>query len=174
VANLNCWNRHLAKKYGKVMPFSQLPLGAKRAMIWYMAVDGEAWKMPPLTKKLQEHQGVLFGKDDPSPLIHKFILKNMDFFDKHYGKVKFGLAMVPRSEIEAALMKSFKALKSGHDTLKEWLNEREGEGIPRHKTTDFPTIFSSYKDDGLFQDGWHRVSAYLKQKKEIIPCLYYA
>ena len=173
----NIWNRPLIKKYGKVMAFKDLPMGAKMAMAWYMAVDGEAWALPKnwtrggngeWSEKLQEHA-------------KKQLAKNMDYFDKEYGKKKFGLAMVPREEVEAIMFKGlqWRAKSEGapsYTSFSAWLKaytEDYSGGIPNHKTADYPSIFGDFKDDLLLQDGWHRFACYCKKKVKVLPFIYY-
>lgn len=163
---MNCWTKSLVKKYnGKKIAFKELPLGAKMSMIWYMAVNGEAWEIPD----------TYFGKFNENRM-KNFIRRNMDYFNKEYGNQKFGIVTIPVSELikafERATIQNNDIYKSFNAWLKDYEENKSG-GIPNHKNQDWCPILGCYKDDNLFQDGWHRFACYVKQGAKEITCLYY-
>ena len=159
-------NQLLIKKYGKVMLFKKLPMGSKLSMVHYMAVDGEAWALPKETMKKDGS----FRKAGKA--LNALLEKNMAFFDKTYGDTRFGLATVPREEVEVALLNGF---KNDHDNrnIKTIEDYFAIASTANHKTADWAVIFSSFDDDNILQDGWHRLTCYLEKKVKTIPCLYY-
>ena len=168
MAHSNQFNRPLIKNHGKVMPFKKLPMGCKLAMVHYMAVDGEAWALP---KEVLKKDG---GYRRMGKTLNALLEQNMGYFDKTYGDTRFGLAMVPREEVEAALLKGFQRDNDNKDikTIKDYHAMLRGFTV-KHKTADWAVIFSSFDDDNILQDGWHRLTCYLKMKIKTIPCLYY-
>jgi hypothetical protein len=48
-------NEKLARKYNyKILPFKELPVEARYAIIYYMAINGEAWEIADELKKAWE------------------------------------------------------------------------------------------------------------------------
>jgi len=150
--------KKLSKKYGKIVSFRNMPLGFKLAMIWYMGIDGEAWNIP------EE-----FCKHKSEKKIQNTLKKNISYFDKEYGKKKFGIAFVPREEFELSLLKNF---KTNPETTYNDLTEFLTGDINLHKDASWPVILSEFEDE-LIQDGWHRMDCYLSKKIKMIPCIYY-
>ena len=165
--------KSLQRRFGKTMPFSKLSLEAKLAMIWYMAIDGEAWTTPDVEGDFKYTAAI--GSPSGNKAYQKFIAKNMDWFDKKYGHLVFGLAMVPREEFEKSLLANFRKnpdmnhLHSMESFIKEY---REGGPTVNHKNFSWPVIFSNYPEE-LIQDGWHRMHCYLNKQIATIPCIYY-
>ena len=149
----------LVKKYGTVMAFKDLPMGFKLSMVWYMAVDGEAWTYPGWAPAASH------------ATMKSWLADNMDFYDKKYGKLKFVMAHVPRKEYEEALVACHKifAKQNGEEPPKD---ASQFVGGVNHKTATWPVIFSNYTEE-LIQDGWHRQGGYLHKKIAAIPCIGY-
>ena len=164
----------LKKAYGKTMAFKDLPMGAKMAMIWYMAINGGAWETPDNVGDIKFNWAAKKGITKETELKYqRFLQRNMAWFDKRYGNKRFGLAMVPREEYEKSLLANFKKNpEMTHLHTKEaFLEEFKGVGV-NHKTAAWPVIFSTFPEE-LIQDGWHRQHCYLSKKFPVIPCLYY-
>ena len=178
-------NRHvnkLVKAYGKVQAFKNLPLGFKLAMIWYMARNGEAWTTPDQEgnvdfdwgKKAWTHRSIT-SQTMTEEKYKVFLTKNMAWFDKRYGHMKFKTAMVPHEEFRKSLLANFKSnpeMTHIH-TLKQFqeLYQAGGSGV-NHKDASWPVIFDDY-GDSLLQDGWHRIHCYLNKGFPVIPCIGY-
>ena len=153
----------LVKKYGKVMAFKDLPLGFKLAMVWYMAINGEAWTYPGWAPAASH------------ATMKSWLADNMDFYDKKYGKLKFVMAMVPRAEYCKSLMANFKKNPDTKHlaTVENFLKEYEQGGpVVNHKDASWPVILSGFPDE-LIQDGWHRQHCYLNKGFPVIPCIGY-
>ena len=160
----------LVKKYGKVMAFKDLPLGFKLSMVWYMAINGEAWAVPDMDdgiSHLKTHKN--------EQAYQKFLAKNMAWFDKKYGHHKFFVAMVPRAEYCKSLMANFKKNPDTKHlaTVESFLKEYEQGGpVVNHKDASWPVILSDFPEE-LIQDGWHRQHCYLNKGIPVIPCIGY-
>lgn len=145
------------------MPFRNLPRPAQLAMAFYMAVDGEAWPLPPKYVPYEVSFRTI-KRDFPSML---------PWFVKEYGDRKFGYVEIP-TEI---LIREIMADADIEDQFKEFADYHrwyvKHGPMPRHEPRNrWPVILSSEEDETL-QDGWHRFHDYVRQGAEIIPALYY-
>ena len=162
----------LAQQYGpKVMPFKQLPVGAKMALVWYMAVDGEAWELP------EELQGAS-GLGAAGKKLAAKILARMAYFDKAYGTVRFGYVEIPSDVLNAAILDAHKENWHLLAVPRKIPKEGTGKAGPWLYTgslsiTTWPCILDSDTGD-ILQDGWHRYGRYLDAGLPQIPCVFYA
>ncbi len=150
-------NKALVRKYGgKVMPFQSLPLPAQLAAAHYMAIDGEAWEVPPDFDRKKDFKSLL------------------PWFRGKYGTKKFGYVEIPTEVLTAEVMKDDEEVGrfKDFDEYHRWYIGLPG-GIPNHPKKDrWPVILSSFEEETL-QDGWHRLHTYYHQGAEMIPALYY-
>ena len=149
----------LIRKYkGSAFPFRALPVEAQYAVSHYMSIDGEAWGVPP---EISDHE-----EDDRREIVD--VLKaNIKWYAKEYGETKFGYVIFP--------MDSFLELFSEKCVI-EWkshkcLFEPRKKIWPVILETNFvePDEF----DLGPLEDGWHRLSDYIRMGIKEIPCVYY-
>lgn len=156
-------NRALVREFrGRVMPFRKLPVSAQLAIAWYMAVDGEAWELPPEYPPY----GVSFEK------IKREFTSMRPFFVKTYGRKKFGYVDVPTEALVEAVMQDEEMDR--FPSFEEYHRWYVSQGhMPRHGPRDrWPVILSSYNEETL-QDGWHRFHHYIRQGARMIPAVYY-
>lgn len=164
MAKVSKKNRKLIEEWGgEVMPFRDLPRPAQYAMAWYMAIDGEAWEMPPEFPPYE----VTFQK------IKRDFSKTLPFFIEKYGDKKFGYVEIPTPVMTKAIMEG----EEIRDQFKEFSDYHrwylKHGPMPRHERRNrWPVILSSFEDETL-QDGWHRFHDYVRQGAEVIPALYY-
>lgn len=150
-------NKRLIRCFGgEVMPFRDLPVPAQLAIAHYMAVDGEAWKLPPVFER--EFRSML------------------PWFRKKYGAKKFGYVEIPMEILTDAIMDDeYMAIDRPDlrtfDEYHRWYVQKGG--IPDHPETGrWPVILSSM-DEQTLQDGWHRLHDYYRKGAEVIPAVYY-
>jgi hypothetical protein len=160
----------LASKYHpKVMPFSALPVGAKMALIWYMAVDGEAWELP------QDLQDVYHTKHGIKRLTDG-LWKHLSYFDKAYGSARFGYVEIPTSILLDAIEKAHQGLTKaglGYPAKPPTnLNSSKWLYAGSRSATTWPCILDD--GDDILQDGWHRLGRYVEAELPQIPCVFYA
>lgn len=172
-------NTNLAKKHGgKSMLFKDLPVEAQRAIIHYMAVDGEAWEVHDILGAAFEKCWKVRGKH---PEKEDAIIKQawrskslMRFYIEKYGHLKFGYVHIPSSILmyetlrrDYELKKQFSAWKDYHDWYKSF-----GD-MPRHTNKNlWPCILSGFNNEVL-EDGHHRFHRYVELGVKKIPCVYY-
>ncbi len=171
--------KHIIKRYnGKVLPFKKLPKEYQMAMTHYMAIDGEAWEHP---KEVCPGMRTLKGLKDG----RNWMLKNISFWVKKYGNVKFGVMEIPTEEFTDLLFQAmvegkqfeegeFKSFKEYH----AWYVNGPGglnKATDLHYFESWPVILGSTidKDFEILQDGWHRFHTYVRLKRKATPVIYY-
>ena len=143
------------------MPFRDLPVPARLAMAHYMALDGEAWVLPPeyIHASVQR--------------LSREFRSMLPWFTKEYGSQLFGLVEIPMNILTETIMQDDELRNSGFlnfDDFHEWFSET---GIPNHpKTSRWPVILSDYPEETL-QDGWHRLNDYYRQGARTVPAVYF-
>lgn len=183
--------KQFIKKYGgKVVPFSKLPLPYQLAMIQYMAFDGEAWEVPdeeaypPVNVPQNQIRNGRYLKGLKS--VTKYIKKNLPFWVKKYGKVKFGMLQVPMKDF-CTVIQSKNNKEDDWDSFKEYHKWYKGECLWKNSNKHYSEIWPSILDsdcmdlDGkinpnnwdVLQDGWHRFHTYVEQGKKTMPLIYY-
>lgn len=168
--------KELIEKYkGKVVPFISLPKEHQYAMIHYMAVDGEAWKIPdgiPMWGSRGSYTKHL-GK------VRSWIKKNSTFWIKKYAKVKFGMVDVPMDVLCQCIVEQFKAqynptkITTILEYHEQYMGDTKEKDLTDHYTELWPAILDSDPENDLLQDGWHRFHTYLIRKIKTMPLLYY-
>lgn len=154
-------NQQLMKEYkGEIVPFKKLTTPYKLAIAWYMACDGTAWELPFDAFYLDDNK------------LKKAFIKNINMFDKEYGKEEFGVMNIP---IDVCKWKVFEIMED-RDKFKNFEEYHKwylGVSKESHtKKNPWPCILSDF-DDEFFQDGWHRFHRYVQLKMPSIPCICY-
>jgi hypothetical protein len=158
-------NQRLIREFGgEVMPYRDLPRPAQLAMAWYMAVDGEAWELPP------EYPPYVTGLRE----IKKNFSGMLSWFVKTYGKRKFGYVEIPADVLIESIMEDpeIKEQFKGFEDYHRWY-VRQGH-MPDHESRNRWPVILSHDDEETLQDGWHRFHEYVRQGARVIPALYYA
>ena len=154
-----------AKHGGVILPFAMLPKTHQLAIVWYMAVNGEAWE-------------ILFDfdrKDDCHNTKNKKILeKVLPEYVKKYGKIKFGVITLSTALCKRMLMQEREVKQDwkNFDAYHKWYQDCSGN--PTHKRKNpWPCILGSDFKNEFIEDGWHRFHRYVQLKMLSIPCVYY-
>jgi len=161
-------SRKLIESFGgRVMAFRNLPIPAQLAMAWYMAVDGEAWELPP--EQVSDETSLLEITRDFSEMLPWFI--------KKYGSKRFGYVEIPMEVLTKQVMRD-QWMKEDMPNLKDFEQYhrwyvRQG-GMPDHPLTDlWPVILSTNYEEETLEDGWHRLHDYYRKGVEIVPAVYF-
>ena len=154
----------LVKKHGgKKVAFRNLPESHQMALVWYMAVDGDAW----------DELFILRGNKTLKRNIRKVLPK----YVKKYGHLKFGMVDVPTEAIKAVIEQGFDDDREfkDFDSYHKWY--LLGQDIPKHSRTNrWPCILDSSNRPAhwdILEDGWHRLHFYIKDGHKTIPCISY-
>lgn len=152
----------IRKCEGKTVKFRDLPSTAKYAMSHYMAIDGEAWRIPLNIVNYLKNRNFLENHYPNSKTLIKLLINNIGFYTKLYGNKEFGLVNIPTEKLLAFFCKGV------YPKSKEMYEKRK---------EIWPVIleFSPVNEDNPLpiQDGWHRLSDYVAMGLNKIPCLYY-
>lgn len=150
-------NKKLIKQYGgEVVPYVDLPEPAQLAIAHYMAVNGEAWKLP--------EDWAVWPDMSTGPSrarIVKELKKYLDYFIDKYGAKKFGYVLLPMKAVTDSVMAADQDIAGEYDSF------------PKHSADDpWPVILSNFEDETL-QDGWHRLHRYYQLGLKEIPAVYF-
>ncbi len=160
--------RLIRQNGGRIVLYRDLPVEARHAIAFYMAVDGEAWECPKS----------LFEQRMSTSWMTQFKRTNR-FFVSRYGDRWFGYVEVPAPQLIAAVWNYQQQFPDGNrfvsfDEYHRWY--LSDGGACSHGTSVWPVILNDDGDDdgtGLFQDGWHRFHAYVASGVKTIPCIWY-
>ena len=179
-------NIRLAKKHGaNILPFKKLPIEARYALIWYMAIDGEAWEIAEeiyqaWKKGLPKNNGSQKYWNKVDSLGKKAIKTRncMQFYLEKYGEVKFGYAKISTKDMIKRLLET-ENMRDGFDygewkTFEDWHNwYGKNMDMPNHSSRNkWPCILAEDNFD-LLQDGWHRFNRYIQMGCRTIPCVFW-
>ena len=90
--------------------------------------------------------------------------KAIDMLDVYYGEI-------PTTKF-LKVLKTYPFYKDEFGTFEAWLKWRlSGTAVPDHGKSRWPCILTSWDEEPL-EDGWHRLSYYLKTKSKSIPLAY--
>jgi hypothetical protein len=168
-ANRNRIAKAIRAHGGRIMPYSKLPIPARYAMAYYMAVDGEAWELPTKTATL------LSTLRARSPQFLTAFKRQLLFLTAKYSKCRFGLVQLPRqvaidlcwecreSRDDAASPKTFQQY---HKWYLPFVTDKHPANDP------WPSILDS-SGYSFLEDGWHRFHRYIDLGMEQLPFLYY-
>lgn len=162
--------RLIRQNGGRIMPYRNLPIEARHAIAYYMAIDGEAWDCPKRLDDSWTPRGQLMTRFKRA---HRF-------FVNRYGDQRFGYVELPTRQLVEAAWEYRQQFPIDHrfttlDDYHRWyLSERDA---PSYGKSVWPVILNGSQDDdgaGLLQDGWHRFHGYVAHGVEMIPCVWYA
>lgn len=151
-----CIVKKLFKQYGgKKYKLSELSVPCQKAIIHYFAWDGEAWDIIDDTNSTKD------------------INNNLDKYIKKYGNQKFGYVELPLDIVDKHLFDGTENEGKRASEVKGFLTWTHRSHGARTSNEIQPIFLSSVgvDDMGLIEDGWNRVSWYIKNKIDPIPCI---
>jgi hypothetical protein len=149
------WNIALINAHGgRWLPFDKLPEEAMSAAVVMQFGTGTRW-----------------NELDPEDIISEW-----ETMSAIYGQKEFGLARVPTDLLKRYTLEFQDKLPSwirpsvfgNFEAYAKWYASA-GNRVPKHKV-QWPCILSEF-DDELFEDGWRRFHAYVKQRRPTTPVL---
>ncbi len=144
---------------GKVMMFKNLPTTFKYAIAYYMSIDGEAWEMPSTVENTIGISKTYQNK------LRENLKKNIGFYTKKYGNMKFGVVNIPTEDFL--------------NLFGKWKNRYDNREVLEKRKEFWPVILDlndwdrSSDDVTIIQDGWTRFGDYVAMGLKSIPCVYY-
>ena len=143
----------------QILPFAELPLPYQMAMVWYMAIDGEAWDCPELF--------------DLPEITKADVEKRMPHFIEHYGTRPFGVVTLSSETLKSAVMddEEIASSFSSWEDYHEWYTSHSDMPAHGHENR-WPVILWNGNTETL-QDGWHRFHSYIRDGHSDIPVIFY-
>lgn len=158
---------------GVILCVEELPEKALMALVWYMAIDGEAWELPPKVEAVLQKEDIY--KVGGARKVKKVLQQNLKFFREKYGKVLMGWTKIPRYTLKQKIYEESKDINKDFSDFQEY-HSWYLRNLPRvnHNTRGevWPVILSEHKGETL-QDGWSRAHHYIAHTMAQIPALYY-
>lgn len=144
-----------------VKTFAELSMPNQLAIVWYMAVDGDAWCNVDMSP--------LLDVDDPKAALVELLPQ----FVKAYGDARFGIVCLTPAAIQKAVMDDaeISGSFSSWDEYHAWY--LAAGDVPSHPCTErWPVILSS-DDSETITDGWHRFHGYMRDGAPGIPAMFF-
>lgn len=158
---------------GKIRLVRTLPEEAMMALTWYMAIDGEAWEIPPGLQKMLDKADIY--TPEGARKVKASLKNHLPYFRKKYGKTRMGLTLIPTKILTEKIYEESNEIRKDHKSFKEY-HQWYLDALPRYhhntKKPLWPVILSNHKGETL-QDGWGRFHHYVKNKVQNIPAIYY-
>lgn len=171
----------------KLVKFRDMPRPYQYAMIYYMAIDGEAWELfedvsNEKLNQLEKH----YGRGNEEFWIEvnkehkKNIAKTLSQYIEKYGDEEFWIGEIPTQDA----IKYVVQFDDEDEITEEWYEPRNKENPlygyhENHpKENRWPCIINTTFEDGknyggFWQDGWHRFTTYTYQGAKMIPAIAY-
>lgn len=139
--------------------FADMDAPAQMAIIWFMAVDGEAWDSVDLSSLSEDEL-----KTGVAELIPQYV--------KFYGDVLFGCASLSTKVICDAVMCDLDIADGFHtwEQYHTWYLQSE---TPMHPKDGRWSVILSSDDDETLRDGWHRLHSYIRDGADEIPSVFF-
>lgn len=158
-----------------LVQFKDLPEPYQRSMVFYMAVDGEAW-----TEPFEDVDGPRFdaGKDgaDWHAYWNARVAERMPQFISIYGDEYFGIAEIPTERLLTHMVHSLELQGDKRQTAAEFradMNSVMDAPFHDHAKVDrWPVILSDIFEETM-QDGFHRLGNYVRHEAPTIPAIFY-
>jgi hypothetical protein len=163
--------KRLAKTFGgRSVPFSKLPLPSQLAILWYLAIDAEAWELP---------DGWPYGfidRNDPqvSLEVTREFTRQIPFFMEQHGAERIGYVELPTQVLIEAVSQD-PDIAEGWDDFADYhqayIASRRALP-PARREGNWPVILGDEEFETL-QDGWGRFHSYVRAGVETIPAIYF-
>lgn len=142
-----------------IEPFRILPDPHRRAIVWYMAYDGDAW-----SDVLEFDQGF----EEASEMTNEFLEHANDLF----GGVEFGHGIVTTSDLVSLIRTDKTYIEIGEDKFFRNIIQHPEQGLKQR----YPVIFSDWSDEDenatTLTDGWTRMITYVNRGYDLIPAVF--
>lgn len=143
-----------------IEPFRSLSDTHRRAIVWYMAFDGDAWS------------DVLEFADDfeeASDLTNEFL----EEVDELYGDEEFGYGIVTTADLLASVRTDKTFIEIGEEEFFRHVVQHPEQSLDQR----YPVIFSDWADKGApeattLTDGWTRMATYVNHGYDLIPAVF--
>lgn len=140
-----------------VKRFADLPVSHQMSIIWFKAVDGQAW------------DGV-----DLSPYhdLKQALYALLPRYEDLYGNVLVGMTFLDTSAIQAAVMCD-PDIAETFACWEEYHSRYVLGGVPEHSQKDRWPVILSDDDEETLRDGWHRFHSYVRDGASVVPAVFF-
>ena len=157
--------RKLIGRDFNITPFAELPRSHQLAIAFHLVVDVQRWDTSPLELPVS-------GGPRSKALLNDLLSRALPRYIQRYGETKAGVACMPRSRLEAAVL----ADPEIADSFKSWAEYHrwycdQGD-VPTHSNNERWPVLLSRRDDETIQDGWHRFHSYTRDGVAEIPAVF--
>lgn len=143
----------------EVQPFAALPASYQLAIVWFMAVDGDAWDGVDLPVMTEESMKPLLAERMPE-------------FVRLYGDTLFGTARLCTRAVQAAVMQD-EEISEAFSNWEQYHADYARHGVPAHPASGRWPVILSDDDSETLRDGWHRFHSYVRGGAAVIPAVFF-
>jgi hypothetical protein len=147
--------------------FGELPLPAKKAIIWRWVFEGESslWDhMPHFAKD---------GFKSPSDITKVQWHFIFEILPNSFNKTPVYYSEVDTQVVIDTLLAHHCDIKDDWDTWSDYKAFYGTKDVPHHSDKDRFPCLSPLGDDEIFEDGWHRLHSYINSNHTTIPIVQY-
>lgn len=148
----------LEKRY-TIQQFKDLPISHQKAIVWFMAVDGDAW------------DGVDISFLSENELKHELI-NLMPKYIKVYGEKLFGSISLDVDSLKKSIMNDIDI----SDSFKSWEEYHSSYiafDVPKYSHKERWPVILSDDDSETLHDGWHRFHSYVRDNASYVPVVFF-
>lgn len=145
----------------EIVRFTDLPIPHKKALIWYLAVNGSRWEdlLPP--KVVADWQAEAISH----PVLRKY--------EREYGDEVFGFGMIKTDDLIASVATD----THGEFPSREVIEAKRIKQHPRQPARSrFPVVLGASPAgdaEATLADGWTRFATYVTYKYPEIPAVFF-
>lgn len=139
--------------------FEDLPVPYQLAIVFFMAVDGDAWDRVDLPLLTEENQ-------------HAVLTEMLPMYREMYGNTVFGVATLSTAALQASVMAD-PEIADSFASWDEYHRAYLSGGAPEHPETDRWPVILSDEDSETLRDGWHRFHSYVRDGAVEIPVVFF-
>lgn len=142
-----------------IQRFADLPTPYQLAIVWHMAVDGEAWDGVDLSS---------LSWSDPKPGLLDLLPKYVDL----YGDTRFGTSFLGTEAVQNSVMRDAE-ISEDYGSWEEYHAAYLSAGAPKHPESDRWPVILSDDDSETLHDGWRRFHSYVRDGAAGIPSVFF-
>ena len=158
----------------EIIKFRDLPVQCRMAVVWHMAVDGDAWS------DVIDHDVLPLPEGEPDDytawdrIYKKVIEELLPQFAMKYGDIEYGFAIWDTN----SLLKAIAGDEGFQEYGIEGTRTHFQAPIQGYHTTEYPDtdrwpVIMSDSDYETIRDGWHRFHIYVSNGHADIPVIFH-
>ncbi len=143
-----------------IQKFADLPKPYQLAIIWYMAVDGDAWD--EVDRSSWDEAGVgSMSHLEREEYLKRSLIELLPSYVNVYGNTLFGSVLLDAETLKNSVMND-EEISDSYSSWDDYHNWYLSGGVPTYPDNErWPVILSS-DDFETILDGWHRFHSYAR------------